>query len=172
MSFDAGAGRILILDEGVTVFDTDQELLHIIGPEVSGTVSRSSLDWPGGSSGVPNSRDADFSVGSVPAETTNLYGLIRFNAGIGSNFELLDQPENSWFLAGGTILPEFKSFQQSNGDQDIVNVTSILAVTLYLSGTDVRFKEQARLYDNRREFLGDEMPSYVVTFKLFPCAFS
>ena len=179
MSFDASAGRILITDgaSGPTVFDTNQRLLHLLQDPLAGSLStRASMDWNGGLGAIPspNIRDQDGFVANVPAATTHLVGLVRYQFGSGVNEVVLALPSGAWFVAGGTHILMQQQFQSADGTflASGSAVSNIAAVTFYQSGSTIRYKEKIVLWDNYRETFQDRFPSYTPTYRLFPAAFS
>ena len=171
MSFDASAGRIVITDGATTVFDTNQDLLHLLSPVIAGSYSFPSVDWPGNSAGFQAVRNQDFFVANVPAGTTHIVGLVRFDIAAGGSNAPVGMPTGAWYQAGGSFLVDHKTFVASN-NTIATYPTSMISASFYLSGTTIRFNEELRLYDGRAEFLGLLYPSYTVTYRLFPAAFS
>ena len=176
MSFDAQPDRIFITDGvgGPVVFDTNQQLLHLLtATPIEGTVTRPSMDWPGGSANVVGLRNHTETVGTVTSIATHLVGLVRFTYSSGANLGDPGLPSGAWCVAGGSHVLICKRFQASNGSWGASGSMSSLGVaTFYKDGTNIVFRERIVLFDNRQELLGTSLRGYTADFRLFPAAFS
>ena len=176
MSFDAQPDRIFVTDglSGPIVFDTNQQLLHLLtATPVSGSITRAAMDWPGGSANVANIRNYTQNMATIPSIATHLVGLVRFTYSSGANLGDPGLPNGAWCVAGGSHLLICKRFQASDGSWTASgSVGSLGVATFYKSGTNIVFKETIALFDNREELLGTSLRGYTADFRLFPAAFS
>lgn len=156
-----------ITDGATTVFDSDQELLHLVSDAVSGTIVRDPIFW--GTIDTPTERIDDIQIGTLPAISRDIIGLVKFEFTTG--YSLI--PQTAWFVAGGTILLEHKRAQDVDGNY--MNwPSSIVGVTIYKSGTELRFKEWIELSDDYYGYPygSSRMAGYTVTYKIFPATYS
>lgn len=176
MSFDAQPDRIFITDGlgGSVVFDTDQQLLHLLtATPIQGAITRPSMDWPGGSANVVGIRNLTTNVATVTSLATHLVGLVRFTYTTGANLGDPGLPSDAWCVAGGSHVLICKRFQSSNGSWTSSGVMSSIGVaTFYKDGSNIIFRERVVLFDNREELLGTSLRGYTADFRLFPAAFS
>jgi hypothetical protein len=159
---------------GPIVFDTDQQLFHLLtATPVSGSITRDAIDWPGGSANVVGIRNHTQNMATITSVATHLVGLVRFTYSSGANLGDPALPTGAWCVAGGSHLLICKAFQASNGSWPTnVSMSSLGVATFYKSGDQIVFKEQIRLFDNREELLGTSLRGYTADFRLFPAAFS
>lgn len=156
------------------VFDTDQQLLHLLTTDpIEGSITRAAKDWPGGSSGVENVGSFTQNVAAITSLATHVVGLVRFTYTSGANLGDPGLPNGAWCVAGGSHVLVCKSFMASNGSwPSTTSMSSICVATFYKSGTNIVFAEKFALFDNREELLGTSLRGYTADFKLFPAAFS
>jgi hypothetical protein len=76
MSFYANSGRIRITDaNGVEKLDTDDDLFHVIGSQISGSVSFPQI---GLSDGATLNDTTNYNLGSCHPACTHVIGAVRF----------------------------------------------------------------------------------------------
>lgn len=176
MSFDAQPDRIVITDgpSGTVVFDTNQQLFHLLTQTpISGSITRPAMDWPGGSANVVGLRNLTQTVGTMTSAATHIVGLVRYTYSSGANLGDPGLPNGAWCVAGGSHVLICKRFQASNGSWPASGSMSSLGVaTFYKDGANIVFRERVVLFDNREELLGTSLRGYTADFRLFPAAFS
>jgi len=159
-------GILRITDGGAEVYNSStDELLHYLPPRIDGSVSRDSVNWPGGTAW--ERRDADILLGTVPAVASDLVGLVRVQYDTGYTH----LPPNAWYVAGGSFLLVFKTFQSLSGTWANY-VSSVAAVTIYKSGNQLRFQERIRLLDHYMAGPNLNLAGYTLTYRLYPAVFS
>ena len=160
-------GVLRITDGAQEVYNasTDQ-LFHFLPPRIDGSVTRESLRYSAGTNW--NGRTADFSIGTLPSAATDIVGLIRITYHGGGQALL---PNDAWYVAGGSLLLEFKSFQTISGTWG-AHPSSIGIATIYNNGTDLRFREEIALKDHYMAGPGLGLASYTLTYRIYGAVFS
>ena len=167
MSFINDAGELIITDGAEEVLNTvTDKLLHCLPPRFDGSVSRSSLAW--GGSEAWEMRSADFQIATgLPSAATDIVGLVRIEYSNGYS----ELPSGGWYVAGGSFVMVSKDFQTISGVWGAKHC-SMGVVTIYKSGTTLRFREQLALKDHYMAGPAASMAPYTLTYRLFPAAFS
>lgn len=156
-----------ITDGSTTVFDSDQELLHLVSDPLSGTVTRPSIVW--GTIETPTQRNADIQIGTLPAISRDIVGLVKFAFASGDTII----PSNAWFVAGGSFLLIHQRALDVDGNY-LIWPSSMMAVTIYKDETELRLKEAIDLSDDYfgYPYGSATLSSYTVTYKIFPATYS
>lgn len=159
-------GVLTIIDGSETVYNSSTDkLMHNLLPRIDNSISRSSADWSGSSAWT--SREADFSIGSLPSVSTDIVGLCRVTYSGG----ITHLPSGGWYVAGGSFLLLAKDFQSLSGTWANY-ICSMAAITIYKDGDDLRFREQIRLKDHYMAGPNLNLSGYTLAYRLFPAVFS
>jgi hypothetical protein len=167
MSFVVDDGNLIVKDGAETVLHTGtDDLLHYLTPRLDGSFSRSAANWGGSTSWGGRFTDTVIRTG-LPSVAPDLVGLVRIQYSGGYTY----LPSGSWFVAGGSFLMVAKRFQTISGDWG-EKLSSMAAITIYKSGTNLRFREQIALLDHYMAGPNLNLAPFTVTYRLFPAVFS
>lgn len=132
-------GRVLIMDGGDTVFDTNDQVLHELGTMLSGSVNLSQREYHSYFDPVVQ----NFDLGAVHPQADFIYGLarVRYSTGV---YQL---PNDRWFDIGGSIVLEHCAFQMING-QFSTYPSAMFIISFILSGGHVTLNATSALYND------------------------
>lgn len=166
LEIDPGTNYARVVgSDGTVVLDSREEIFHILS-KLEGSITRSSLQW-GGGSGNSTSRSATINLGTVDPACTGILGLARITYSTGYSHV----PSGYWLCVGGTIVTVMKTFQSLNGTW--AQFTSSVAMLGFnLNAGQVDFEESIRLKDDRFAGFLDSLAGFTVTYRLFCGTFS
>lgn len=160
-------GEVVIIDGSEEVYNSGiDRLFHYLPPRVDGSFNRPDRDWSG-SGNAPAVHTNDFSIRALPAPTTDIVGLVRFQYSTGWTH----LPPNAWFVAGGTFALVLKTFQTISGSWGNY-VSSASFATIYADGADLRYREEISLWDHYMSGPNLYLAPVTVHYRIYPAVFS
>lgn len=167
MSFTANSGRIRVTDaNGVEKLDTDDDLFHVVGAGIAGTI-----DIPGIQvlNGNPQNSTTEYTLGSCNTACTHVIGAVRFFG------------EGAWAIGfnrwttymGGHLVWLFSAGGITAGTVGTINdnVKDICIYRFYVSGGLVRL-ERRLIFQDPPGSVFRILKAHSIQYKLKPGLFT
>lgn len=141
MSFFASAGRIRVTDaSGVEKLDTDDDLFHIVGSQITGSIS---FPQVGLSDGGTLNDTTNYNLGSCHEACTHVIGAVQFDGSTGGAIGF-----DRWTTyMGGTLVWVLNGEPKLQNGQFATVIKDYVGYRFYATGGLVRM-------ERRRIFLG------------------